>query len=215
MVKIFTQHILTFCIFNSSYECLIFMLVPIIFSFTRFRVQLRTWKQSRLYFSLSLSIFSFNSLQSLICSEYLSGMSIAFRLFCGHCTLCDCGCGCWSFCRLCRFWGWRAAVFVVHFECTGYSVDFYCHSSPLLHFLNFCKWCSWSPSTFSTFGIMMAWGVAASWVCGSTFIDELEVDVGGIGQSFLNSNRFPDIDPALGHGVPAWVRIFSSGEDCC
>ena len=31
-----------------------------------------------------------------------------------------------------------------------------------------------------------------------------------MGQSFLSSNRFPNIDPALGHGVPAWVGIFSS-----
>ena len=37
------------------------------------------------------------------------------------------------------------------------------------------------------------------------------MDVGGIGQSFLNSNRFLNIDPALHHGVPAWVGIFSSG----
>ena len=59
-----------------------------------------------------------------------------------------------------------------------------------------------------TFGIKMGWGVAASWVCGSTFIGGLEVDVGGIGQSFLNLNRFPNIDPALGHRVPAWVGIF-------
>ena len=57
----------------------------------------------------------------------------------------------------------------------------------------------------------MAWGIAASWVCGSTFIGGLEVDVGGIGQSFLNSNRFPNIDPNPGHGVPAWVGISSSG----
>ena len=34
---------------------------------------------------------------------------------------------------------------------------------------------------------------------------------GGIGQSFLNSNKFSDADPALGHGVPAWVGISSSG----
>ena len=54
-------------------------------------------------------------------------------------------------------------------------------------------------------------GVAASWDCGSIFIGVLEVDVGGIGQSFHSSNKFPDIDPALGHGVPAWVGIFSSG----
>ena len=30
-----------------------------------------------------------------------------------------------------------------------------------------------------------------------------EVIAGGIGQSFLNSNKFPDIFPASGHGVPA------------
>ena len=56
---------------------------------------------------------------------------------------------------------------------------------------------------FSTFGLMMAWGDAASWDCGSIFIGGLEVDVGGIDQSFLSSNRFPDIDPAPGHGVSA------------
>ena len=39
----------------------------------------------------------------------------------------------------------------------------------------------------------------------------LEVVVGGIGQSFLNSYRLPDIVHALGHGVPAHVGIFSSG----
>ena len=31
-------------------------------------------------------------------------------------------------------------VLVVCFECMGYSVNFYCHSSPLLHLLCFCKW---------------------------------------------------------------------------
>ena len=35
--------------------------------------------------------------------------------------------------------------------------------------------------------------------------------VGGIGQSFLNSKRFADIFPALGHGVPAQTGIFLSG----
>ena len=65
---------------------------------------------------------------------------------------------------------------------------------------------------FCSLGIKMMRGVFASWVCGSTFTGGLEVDVGGIGQSFLHSNRFPDIDPALDHGVPAWVGIFSSGE---
>ena len=34
---------------------------------------------------------------------------------------------------------------------------------------------------------------------------------GGIGQSFLDSNKFSDFDPVLGHGVPALAGIFSSG----
>ena len=64
---------------------------------------------------------------------------------------------------------------------------------------------------FPTFGVMMALGVAASWDCGSIFIGGFEVDVEGICQSFLNLNRFPNIDPASGHGVPVWVGVFSSG----
>ena len=59
--------------------------------------------------------------------------------------------------------------------------------------------------------ITAAWGIAASWGCGSTFILGVDVGVGGIGQSFLDSNKFPDANPALGHGVPAWVGISSSG----
>ena len=54
---------------------------------------------------------------------------------------------------------------------------------------------------FSTFEVIMAWRIAAPWVCGCIFIWGLEVDLGGIGQSFLNSNRFPDIDLAPGYGV--------------
>ena len=34
---------------------------------------------------------------------------------------------------------------------------------------------------------------------------------GGIGQYFLDSNKFSDVDPAPGHGVPAQVGISSSG----
>ena len=68
---------------------------------------------------------------------------------------------------------------------------------------------------FSTFGVTTEFGIAASWDCGSIFIQGLEVDVGGIGQSFLNSSRFPNIDPALGHGVPAQVGNSSSGWGCC
>ena len=63
---------------------------------------------------------------------------------------------------------------------------------------------------FSTYGVMMAWGVSASWDCGSNIIGGFEVDVGWTGQSFLNLNRFSNIDPAPGHGMPAWDGIFSS-----
>ena len=35
--------------------------------------------------------------------------------------------------------------------------------------------------------------------------------VGGIGQSFLNSKKFPDIHRALGHGVPVQTGMFLSG----
>ena len=64
---------------------------------------------------------------------------------------------------------------------------------------------------FSTFGVMMAWGLLLLGIVALSLLRGLEVDVGGIGQSFLSSNRFPNIDPALGHGVPAQVGIFSSG----
>ena len=43
-----------------------------------------------------------------------------------------------------------------------------------------------------------------------------EVTTGGIGQSFLNSNKVPDIFPAPGHGLPAQVGIrLSSGGLLC
>ena len=62
------------------------------------------------------------------------------------------------------------------------------------------------------FGIMAAWGIAVSWGCGSTFTVGVDVGAGEIGQSFLDSNKFSDTDPALGHGVPAWVGISSGGR---
>ena len=42
--------------------------------------------------------------------------------------------------------------------------------------------------------------------------DVVFVVVGGISQSFLNLKRFPDIFPALGHGVPVQGGMFLSGE---
>ena len=52
----------------------------------------------------------------------------------------------------------------------------------------------------------------ASWNCTSVFIVGIGVDIeaGGIGQSFLDLNRFSDADPVSGHGVPALAGMFSS-----
>ena len=65
--------------------------------------------------------------------------------------------------------------------------------------------------SFACFSATAAWGISVSWGCALTFIVEVDVGVGEIGQSFLDSNKFSDIDPAQGHGVPALVGIFSSG----
>ena len=52
--------------------------------------------------------------------------------------------------------------------------------------------------------IVMAWGIAAVLGCSSVFMVGAGVGtrVEGIGQSFLVSNRFSEVDPALGQGVP-------------
>ena len=71
----------------------------------------------------------------------------------------------------------------------------------------------YSHFSFVCFSATGAQGIGASWGCASTFIVGVDVGAGGIGQSFLDSNKFSDIDPALGHGVPALVGIFSSGGE--
>ena len=65
--------------------------------------------------------------------------------------------------------------------------------------------------SFICLGATAAWGIAVSWACASTFIVGADVGVGGIGQSFLDSYKFSDVDPAQSHGVPALVGISSSG----
>ena len=52
--------------------------------------------------------------------------------------------------------------------------------------------------------IVMAWGIAAILGCSSVLMVGVGVGtgVGGIGQSFLVSNRFSDAEPALGQGIP-------------
>ena len=74
------------------------------------------------------------------------------------------------------------------------------HPNPPLYFY---KWGNLVPiHIFLPLVLWWYWGVASSCSCCSTFIG-VEVDAGGIGQSFFNSNKFPDIFPALGHRVPA------------
>ena len=65
-------------------------------------------------------------------------------------------------------------------------------------------------------GITMAWGIAATW--GGPSVLKVRVGVyigvGGIGQSFLVSNRFSDADPELGQQVLCWggaMGVSSSG----
>ena len=65
--------------------------------------------------------------------------------------------------------------------------------------------------SFICFSATVAQGIIASLGYASTFIMGVDVGAGGIGQSFLNSNKFSDVDPAPSHGVPTLVRIFSSG----
>ena len=56
-------------------------------------------------------------------------------------------------------------------------------------------------------GVTIALGIAATWGGASVFTVGADVGtgVGGIGQSFLVSNRFSEVDPALGQGVPCLI----------
>ena len=65
--------------------------------------------------------------------------------------------------------------------------------------------------SFICFGATVAQGITVSWGCTSTFILGVDVGVGGNGQSLLDSNKYSNFDPVLGHGVPALAGIFSSG----
>ena len=77
------------------------------------------------------------------------------------------------------------------------------HPSPLLYFY---KWGNLVPihiSLLSASVPQLHRGIGVSWGCALNFIVEVDVGAGGIGQTFF------DIDPALGHGVPPLVALFS------
>ena len=73
------------------------------------------------------------------------------------------------------------------------------HPSPPLHF---CKWGSSVPFHISL-PLVLWWHWGLLMILWLYLNGGFEVIVGGIGQSFLNLNKFPDIFPASGHGVPA------------
>ena len=83
-----------------------------------------------------------------------------------------------------------------------------CHPNPLLHvLLHFCKGGSVVPTCnplLLVWGAFITLGIAATWGGASVFMVGADVGTwaGGIGQSFLVSNRFSEVDPALGQGVP-------------
>ena len=112
---------------------------------------------------------------------------------------------------------------VVHFGAGGNSFVAVHLVSVFLVFCWNCFWCSSSQSSSiflqmgqfsphphcSAFGGGAALVVVCSGAWGSIFIGGLELVaavallVGRISQYFLSSKRFPDIFPALGHGVLA------------
>ena len=126
----------------------------------------------------------------------------------------DCDWEHWKFCSL----NFSVVVAVCPVsECMGCSAEDVIvvdlvnhHPSPLLYFY---KWSNLVPIHISLLSAsvpqqhrgLMFHGVCFDFYCrgGCRY--------GGIGQCFLDSNKFSDIDPAPGHGVPALVGIFSSG----
>ena len=149
-------------------------------------------------------ILSSHSFHSFICSAYLSGMSndcwlfcrwgvlkfcvSGYWFFCGWGCLRVCGCGCWV------FWGHIYGWF-----CISLSQSSLCSSS----FLQMGQCGPHEHFSVACLGITMAWGIAAAWGGSSVLIVGAAVvaGVGGIGQSFLVSSRFSDVDPELGQGV--------------
>ena len=93
------------------------------------------------------------------------------------------------------------AVVFVHFG-AAFLVDFvYFYPSPLpVFFFIFANGAMWSLCAIlcSLSGVTITLGIAVSWDGASVFMAGADVGtgVGGIGQSFLVSNRFTEIDPA-------------------
>ena len=186
-------------------------------------------KQSRWYFLFSLSIFSSHSLQSLICSAYLSGMSNNFLLFCGWDAesfsacwlLCDwgcwrvCGCGHWRFCSwgFCVVWGWRFWGHILGWLCRLPSQSSSLCSSSFLQM----EQCSpHEHFSVACLVMVMAWGIAANLGCSSVLMVGLGLGtgVGGIDESFLVSNRFYDGKLVLGQGVPCLTGALGISSSC-
>ena len=66
-------------------------------------------------------------------------------------------------------------------------------------------------------GFTMAWGIAATWGGSSVLIlwAGVGTGTGGIGQSFLVSNRFSEAHPALGQGILCLTGAMGMSSTCC
>ena len=126
---------------------------------------------------------------------------------------CSAAGGYWKFC-VSRYWffcGWGAEglwLWVLSISGGPFLVGFaYHHHSPLCHALpHSYKWGNAVPMSIS---LLPAWaspwhGDCCNFRDGSSVLIVgvgVAAGVGGIGQSFLVSNRFSDVDPELGQGV--------------
>ena len=59
-------------------------------------------------------------------------------------------------------------------------------------------------------GITIAWGITAT--CGGASVFTVGAGVGGIGQTFLTSNKFSEADPALGQGVASFTGAWGTSS---
>ena len=122
----------------------------------------------------------------------------------------------WVCCRSCGFW-FGFWVWILCISCLSvWSIllNLFLMITIPVHLYIFYKWGNLLPIHISL-PLVLWWHrrlpllgvvVLSLWGVG--------VEVGWISQSFLNSNRLPDLVPVLGHGVPAWLGTFSSGRGC-
>ena len=111
-----------------------------------------------------------------------------------------------------------SAVYLFVYLCQFAKIAFdACHPCPLLHF---CKWDNLVPIYIALALVLLNWGLTdlgpgvQPLLQGSLGFIVVAVAVllaRGIGQSFLNSKRLPNVFPASGQGVLAQTGASSKG----